>query len=142
MLRSYSIATFCVEALGGPRSLEYHRVVDDQLHRHERIDLVRVAAERDDRVAHRGEVDDGRHARQVLHQDALRRESDLLGVVPGGLAVARRVLAPSRERLDVGGVHLHAVLVSQEVLQEHLDRVRQSIDAERGERVGVAASST
>jgi hypothetical protein len=41
----------------------------------------------------------------------------------------------ARERLDVGGVHLHAVLVSDQVLQEDFDRVREAVDAERQQRV-------
>ncbi len=125
-----------VEALGGTGALQDHRVVDDEFDRHERIDLVRVAAEGDDGVAHRGQVDDGGHAGQVLHEDALGREGDLLRVLAGGLTVTRRILAPPRERLDVGGGDLDAVFVSQQVLQEHLDGVRQSVDAERGECVG------
>jgi hypothetical protein len=98
--------------------------------------LFGVAAQGDDGVAHGGQVDDGRHAGQVLHEHALGREGDLLGVLAGRLAVTRRVLAPARERFDVGGVHLDAVLVSQEVLQEDLDGVRESVDAERQQRVG------
>jgi hypothetical protein len=47
-------------------------VVDHQLDRHQRVDLVRVAAELAHRVAHRGEVDDGGHAGEVLHQHARR----------------------------------------------------------------------
>ncbi len=39
------------------------------------------------------------------------------GVVARGLAVARGRLAPARERLDVRGGDLDAVLVAQQVLQ-------------------------
>ena len=111
-------------------------MIDDEFDRHQRIDLVGVPAEGDDGVAHRGEVDDGGHAGEVLHQDALGREGDLLRVVAGGLTVTRGILAPARERLDVGGGDLDAVFVSQQVLQEHLDGVRESVDAECGECVG------
>jgi len=44
-------------------------MIDDQVHRTERIDLLWVPAEHFDGVAHCGEVDDGRHAGKVLKQD-------------------------------------------------------------------------
>ena len=53
-------------------------VVDDELDRDERVDRARGAALLAHRVAHRGEVDDGRHAGEVLQQDARRVEGDLL----------------------------------------------------------------
>ena len=52
-------------------------MVDDEVDRHQRVDALRVAAERLHRVAHRGEVDHRRHAGEVLHQHARRAEGDL-----------------------------------------------------------------
>ena len=49
-----------------------HRVVDHELDGEERVDPLRVAAEVVHRVAHRGEVDDGRYAGEVLQEDAAR----------------------------------------------------------------------
>ena len=43
--------------------VDLHRVVDDEVDRLQRIDALRIAAELDDRVAHRGEVDDARARR-------------------------------------------------------------------------------
>ena len=105
--------------------------------RDEWIDLVGIAAQGDDGVAHRREVHYGWHAGEVLHQDPLGREGDLLGVVAGRLAVSIGRLGPARQGLDVRGAHLHAVLVAKEVLQEHLDAVGQSIDAEGSQGVGL-----
>ncbi len=62
----------------GAEMVDDDRMVDDEVDRNERIDLVRIAAERGHRVAHRGEVDDGRHAGEILHQDAGRAEGDLV----------------------------------------------------------------
>jgi hypothetical protein len=47
-------------------------VVDDELHRHERLDLRRIAAELGHRVAHGGQVGDGGDAGEVLHEHAAR----------------------------------------------------------------------
>ena len=71
--------------------VDLHRVVDHELDRNQRVDLLRVAAEVGHRVAHRGEVDDGRDAGEVLEQDAGRRERDL--------AVRLVASRPSRPRL-------------------------------------------
>ena len=111
-------------------------MVDDEFDGHERVDPVGVTSQGDDGVAHGGEVDDSRHAGQVLHEDAFGREGNLLGGLTRGLAVMCRVLSPTSEGLDVRGVYFHAVFVSKEILQEDLDRVRQSVDAQRRERVG------
>ena len=48
----------------GPREdVDHHRVVDHQIDRHQRVHLLRVAAEPGDAVAHRGEVDHRRARR-------------------------------------------------------------------------------
>ncbi len=66
------------------------RVVDDHLGRRERVDLVRVAAEGRDGLAHGSEVDDAGNAGEVLHDHARGRELDL------GVGLGRRV--PRAER--------------------------------------------
>ena len=83
-----------VEGAVVPERVHLHRMVDDQVHRHQWIDLLRVGAQVFHRVAHGGEVDDGRNAREVLHEDTGRLIRDLLGRL--GLRV------PTRDGLDVG----------------------------------------
>ena len=61
------------------RILHLHGVVDDQLGGLQRVDAFGVAAQFDDGVAHGGQIDDGRHAGEVLHQHPGRHEGDLLG---------------------------------------------------------------
>ena len=61
-----------IERICGAIVVDLHGVVDDQLGRRQRVDLVGGAAEFDDGIAHGGEVDDGRHAREVLQDDARR----------------------------------------------------------------------
>ena len=82
--------------------------------------IVRFAAELDDGVAHGREVDDGRHAREVLQHDAGRREGDL--------AVRLGLRVPVRKRRDVGRRDVLAVLEAQEVLEQDFQRVRQRVD--------------
>ncbi len=86
-------STFSANASGPPNWSTMHRVVDDQIDRDQRIDLRRVAAAGDHRVAHRGEVDDGGHAGEVLHQHARRPVGDLPIRAPR--------LQPLGDRLDV-----------------------------------------
>ena len=92
-----------------------HRVVDHEIDRHQRIDLLGVAAEALHRVAHRGEIDHRRDAGEILHQDARRAEGDLM--------FERALLQPFRDRDDVVLLDGAAVLVAQQVLQQHLHRV-------------------
>jgi hypothetical protein len=54
------------------------RVVDDEVDGHERIDLLRIAAEALHAVAHRRQVDNGRNAGEILHQHAGGTKADLL----------------------------------------------------------------
>ena len=70
-------------------------MVDDEIDRHQRIDLLGVAAQLAHGVAHGGEVDHGRHAGEVLHQHARRAEVDLLVRLAA-------VLQPVGEGGDVG----------------------------------------
>src|SRR5699024_12032615 len=60
-----------------PERIDHHGVVDDHLGRCLRVHLLRVAAQVGDRFAHGGEVDHTRHAGEVLHDHACRRELDL-----------------------------------------------------------------
>ena len=91
------------------------RVVDHELDRNERIDLGGVAAQLLHGVAHGGEVDDRRHAGEVLHQDA----GGPVGDLPRGLVLR----GPLRHRL--GSLVL---AVADQVLEQHLQGVRQTRD--------------
>ena len=113
-----------VVGLGTARRLGDHRVVDDQLHGDQRIDLGRIAAQRGQGIAHGGQVDHAGYAGEVLHQHPLGGEGDLGGVLAAE-AVPLGVVAPSGHRLDVGGLDGQSVLVAEQVLQDHLDGVRQ-----------------
>ena len=104
------------EGLGGAEAIHLDRVVDHEIHGDERVDLGRVAAQGDHRVTHDGEVDDTRHAGEVLQHDARRHVRHL-----GGRARAR---LPCRERTDVVLADELTAAVAQHVLEQHLDGVR------------------
>ena len=106
-----------LEGTGRAEEVDHHRVVDDEVDRHQRVDLGRIAAEALHGVAHGGEVDHGRHAGEVLHQHARRAIGDL---DRGGLG-----LQPLEHGLDVGGLDRAPVLVPQQVLHQHFERERQ-----------------
>ena len=99
-----------------------HGVVDHHLGGSERVDPRRVSAEVRHRLAHGGQVDDARHAGEVLHDHARRRELDLL--------VGVRLGVPAGQRLDVVGGDVLAVLGAEQVLQEHLEAEGQRLDVE------------
>ncbi len=113
------MAVFLAQRVARAEVVDLHRVVDDELGRRQRVDHLRFAAELDDGVAHRGQVDDGGHAREVLQHDARGREGDL------AVRLGRRV--PVRERRDVGRRDVLAVLEAQEVLEQDFQRIRQGV---------------
>ena len=100
----------------GPVLVHLHRVVDHQVGGNERVDAGRVAAHLGHGVAHGGQVDDARHAGEILEDDAGRHEWELVftrvGRVPGG------------EGPDVVGVYQAGARggVAQRVLEQDLDR--------------------
>ena len=108
-----------LERISAAEIVHHHRVVDHQIDLGQRIDLLRIAAQRLHRVAHRRQIDDRRHAGQVLHQHARRAEGDL----------AVRSLLGGGQRLDVCGGYRLAVLVAQQVLEQNFQRIRQPGDA-------------
>ena len=101
-----------------------NRVVDDQVDRDQWVDLLRIAAELLHRVAHRRQVDQRRHAGEVLHQHPRRLKRDL------GAGLGGRI--PGGDRLDVGARHRLSVLEAQRVLEQHLQRVRKAGDVVGG----------
>ena len=92
-----------------------HRVVDHELDRDQRVDLLGVAAEVGHRVSHRGEIDDGRDAREVLEQHAGGCEGDLAARLVGR--------HPAGDGLDV-----LARAVAEHVLEQDPQRVGEPLD--------------
>jgi len=96
-------------------------VVDDEIDRHQRIDLLGVAAERLHRIAHRRQIDHRGDAGEILHQDPRRAKRDFM------LELA--LLHPFGDGEDVGLLDGAVILVAQQVLQQHLHGVGQLGDS-------------
>ena len=122
-----------LERVRGAVFVDLHRVIDHQLGGRERIHALRIAAERDDGLAHRREIDDARHAGEVLHDHARRREGDLV-------SAAAAFGSQREQRLDVALRDVDAVLEAQQILQQDLQRKRQAVDVVRFERARLQIS--
>ena len=89
-----------LEGIGSGEEIHLDRVVDDQVDRHERVDLLRVAAQAGDRRAHGSQVHHRRDAGEILHDHPRRQEGNARatgrarGRRPGGniLHILRRDL--------------------------------------------------
>ena len=105
------------EAVALAEMVDLHRVVDDQFHGLQRVHAGRVASQLDHAVTHGGEVDDRRHAREVLEQDAGGHERNL--------ALGAALDVPPGKGRDVLLLDERAVFLAQQVLQQDAQRVRQ-----------------
>ena len=116
--------------------VDHHRVVDDEVDRHQRLDGLRVLAHRVGDVAHCREVRQQRNAGEVLQHDARDDEWNLVDAVAGRL--------PAGQLPHVLLGHLDAVAVAQHGLEHDADRNRQARDLadagllERGQAVVLA----
>ena len=99
--------------------VDHHRMVDDQIDRVQRVDLLGIAAQSQNPVAHRRKVDHGWHPGEILHQHARRAIGDLARVAPA-------VRAPFGKGADVIHRHRLAILEAQHVFQHHFQRGGQT----------------
>ncbi len=106
------------QRLRGAVFIHLHGMVDDQLGRRQRVDLVGVAAEAGDRFAHRGQVDHAGHTGEVLHDHARGREGNFMRRL--------RLRIPVDDRLNIGARDVDAVLKAQQVLEQDLQRIGES----------------
>jgi hypothetical protein len=100
--------------------IDLHRVIDDEIHRNQRLDRLRVLARALSDAAHCRDVGEQRHAREVLQHDARNDERNFVD------ACGRRL--PVRQLLDVFLRDLLAVVVTQHRFQHEADRDGQSVD--------------
>ncbi|MNQ68935.1 hypothetical protein D3C85_835070 [compost metagenome] len=112
------------EGGGTGELVDHHRVVDHQVDRRQRVDLLRVAAGLGHGLAHGGQVDHRRHAGEVLHQYARRAVLDL--------AFGTAAVQPVGHGLQIGASDGLAVLPAQQVLQQDFQRHRQLVEVAEG----------
>jgi hypothetical protein len=93
-------------------------MVNHELRRKERIDLLRISAHRGHLIPHGRQVDYCRHASEVLQHHARGIERDL------GPSWSRRI--PIEDLLDVASPHGLAVLVAEQVLEQDAQSEGQS----------------
>ena len=101
--------------------VDLHGMVDDHVGLDLRVDDLRISAKLLDGVTHGGEVDDARHAGEVLHDHAGRGELDLVARLCGRI--------PIQQSLDMIIRDVGAIDVAHQVLNENLQRIREMIDA-------------
>ena len=82
-----------------------HRVVNHQIHRHQRLNNLRILTQAGCRRAHRSQVHQQRHAGKILQHNPGNGERNLLR--------ARRISLPPRELANVLFRHLLAVAIAQ-----------------------------
>ena len=100
-----------LERVGRAEEIHLDGMVDDEVDGNQRIDLGRIAVQVAHGIAHGGQVDDGGHAGEVLHQHARRPVGDF---PRGGLG-----LEPLGHGADVVGLDRAPVLEPQQVFQQH-----------------------
>ena len=95
------------------REIHLHRVVHDQVHRHERLDDFRIFAELLHRRTHRRQIHQQRHAGKILQHNARDDERDFLGAGFGRL--------PIGQRADRRFAHAFAVAIAEHGLEHEAD---------------------
>jgi hypothetical protein len=96
--------------------VDLNRVVDHQVHRHQRLDQFRVFAHVVRHAAHRGQIGEQRYTGEILQHDARHHERDLLG--------ARCVRFPVRQLANMLFGYFLAVAIAQHCFQHNADRDR------------------
>src|SRR4029450_4966579 len=98
------------------KEIDLHRVIDNQIDRHERLDDLRVASEPLDSAAHRREVDNQRNSGEVLQNNARNDEWDLL--------VRGRFRVPFWKRFNIFAPDLFPVAIVQHRFEHDPDAHR------------------
>ncbi len=99
--------------------VNHDRVVNHQINRVERVNLLGIATKRHQRIAHRGQIDHGGNACEILKQNARRAIGDLARVIAA-------LLCPFRERLDVIDRNGLAIFEAKHVLKNNFQRGGQA----------------
>jgi hypothetical protein len=112
------------QGCGVAGKVHLHRMIHHEVHRHQRLDDLRVLPHPGDGRAHRRQVHQERHAGEILQDDARDDKGDLLR--------ARAVRRPRGQGGDRRLGHALAVAVAQQRLEDQPDAHRQAGDLETG----------
>ena len=110
----------------GTEQIHLHRVIDHKIHRHGRIDFLRIATHLGHGMTKRGQIHHRRNAREILqhHAGRLERDFDIAGV--------RRVVC--RDFADIVFSDHIAVAFAKHGFEQHFDGERKA--AHRAEAFG------
>ena len=98
---------------GGAGKIHLHRVVHHQVHRHQRLDELRVFAQLLHRRAHRRQIHQERHTGEILQHDARDHERNFLRAGFGRLPICQRA--------DCRLAHAFAVAIAEDGLEHEAD---------------------
>ena len=93
-------------------------MIDHELRRSQRVDLVRITAEPHDGIAHCREIHDAGHAGKILENHPSGGEGNLVGRC--GLRI------PGEHGLDIRARDVDSILETQQVLEQDFQRVGQA----------------
>ena len=109
-----------IERVRSARIIDHHRVIDNQIDRHQRLDRLRILAHVCGDVAHCGQIAEQRNAGEVLQEHAGDDERNLVG--------AGRRGCPAGKLLHVRFGDLLPVAIAQHRFEDDADRYRQARD--------------
>ena len=89
--------------VAGGREINLHRVIDDEIDRHQRLNHARIFVQSHDRRSHGREIDKQGHSGKILQQDARNDKRHLFGPLGVGFPVGNRADVVFR---DLGAVEI------------------------------------
>ena len=114
------------EGIGAAGEVGNNGVVDHELGRHLGLDGGRIPAEGNHGIAHGSQVGDHRDTGEVLHEYPGRGERDLRSLRLAPCRPGRR--RPRRQRGNALRGHIQTVFVTEQVLEEDLQREGEAAD--------------
>ena len=107
-----------LKGLRRAKFIHHHRMVNHQINRHNRINLLRIATKALHGFPHRCQIHNRRHARKILHQHAGRAVSNLM--------TGTLFLLPIRQRLHILSRHRTSIFKPKQILQKYFQRIRKA----------------
>lgn len=106
-----------VLSVGRARNVNLDRVIDDEVHLAQRVDLARISAHLLASSTHGSEVNNSGHTGEILKDDTGRLERNLYHLLG--------ILLPIQDGLNVGLLDVEFIAVTHGTLEKNTDRERQ-----------------